>query len=74
MLLTYTCLVGLTLVEAAKYGNDHVPVRRDSDMVAANFQDPNVTLLAPAFLSPDTIPTTFANGSDGPTSDEEMSM
>ena len=65
--------LGLTsFVEAVKYGNNHVPVRKDSELVAANFQDPNVTLLAPAFQKPDSVPATFANGSTGPTDQFEL--
>ncbi|MBA7490003.1 hypothetical protein ES702_00537 [subsurface metagenome] len=66
-------LLCLTCVEAVQYGHNYVFVRKDNDLVAANFQDvQDYELLSPAFMSPDTIPATFANGTDGPTSDIEV--
>lgn len=62
----------LTSVEAVKYGNNHVPVRPDDEIVEAAFPEPNVTLLAPAFTSPDTVQADFTNGSSGPTDDYEL--
>lgn len=50
-----------------QYGENWVPTTKDSDLVAANFPDVNITLLAPAFLDPSTVPARFANGSEGPT-------
>jgi hypothetical protein len=72
MMLAYL-FACLTLVEAVKYGNNHVPVRRDSALVEANFPAPNVTLSSPAFLFPERVPPAFGNGSDGPTDDADMS-
>jgi hypothetical protein len=67
------CLaVALTSVKAQKYGNNHVPVRRDNATVEAAFPEPNVTLIAPAFTNTESIPERFANGSSGPTPDWEM--
>ncbi|KAI8152637.1 Carboxypeptidase 2 [Colletotrichum sp. SAR 10_70] len=67
-------LFGLSLLasaEAAKYGYNHVTVRQDSDVIAANFQAiEGVDLLSPAFLGPETIPTGFAEGTQGPTADD----
>jgi hypothetical protein len=50
-----------------QYGENWVPTTKDSDLVAANFPDVSIALLAPAFLDPSTVPGRFANGSEGPT-------
>lgn len=50
-----------------QYGENWVPTIKDSELVAANFQDVNITLLAPAFLDPSTVPARFSDGSEGPT-------
>ncbi|KAK1711913.1 carboxypeptidase [Colletotrichum acutatum] len=67
-------LLGLSLlssVQAAKYGYNHVTVRKDTDIVAANFKDiEGVDLLSPAFLTPETIPAGFSDGTQGPTDDD----
>lgn len=64
-------LLGLSLVASAratKYGYNSVVVRKDTDIVAANFKDvEGVDLLSPAFLTPDTIPEGFSEGTKGPT-------
>lgn len=65
-------LVALTSVKAQKYGNNHVPVRRDNATVEAAFPDPNVTLIAPAFTNPESVLPNFSNGSSGPTPDLEL--
>lgn len=69
-------LLGFSLlasVEAAKYGYNHVTVRKDSAIVAANFKDiEGVDLLSPAFLTPDTIPAAFSDGTKGPTDDDTL--
>lgn len=68
-------LLSLSGVYADKYGHNPVAVRKDSTIVAANF--PNVTgikLLSPAFMSPATIPSTFSNGTVGPTDDAELGL
>ncbi|KAF6806372.1 Carboxypeptidase 2-like protein 3 [Colletotrichum sojae] len=69
-------LVGLSLLasaQAAKYGYNHVVVRRDTDAIAANFQDiEGVDLLSPAFLNPETIPAGFSDGTKGPTDDDVL--
>jgi hypothetical protein len=64
--------LSLTVVQAQKYGDNHVPVRKDSAVVEAAFPEPNVTLLSPPFQSPSSIPDNFANGSSGPTPDYGM--
>lgn len=69
-------LVGLSLLasaQATKYGYNHVVVRRDTDAIAANFQDiEGVDLLSPAFLNPETIPAGFSDGTKGPTDDDVL--
>lgn len=70
--LLVTLLVGADLCLAQQYGKNHVPVRRDSPAVEAAFPNPNVTLISPAFASPDTVPAAFSNGTFGPTPDMEM--
>lgn len=65
-------LLALTSVKAQKYGNNHVPIRRDNATVEAAFPEPNVTLISPAFTNPDSVLPNFANGSSGPTPDLEM--
>lgn len=62
----------LTSAEGATYGNNWVTTRKDANVLAAQFPSPNSTLLAPAFLSPDTVPAAFANGTEGPTDDAEL--
>jgi hypothetical protein len=63
----------LAVASAQQYGNNHVTVRRDPSQVEASFPPPSdVTLLAPAFLSNDSIPDGFANGTAGPTSQAMM--
>ncbi|KAF6834468.1 Carboxypeptidase 2-like protein 3 [Colletotrichum plurivorum] len=69
-------LVGLSLLasaQAAKYGYNHVVIRRDTEAIAANFQDiEGVDLLSPAFLNPETIPSGFSDGTKGPTDDDVL--
>ncbi|KAJ4262874.1 hypothetical protein NW762_006487 [Fusarium torreyae] len=57
----------LNAVNAKTYGENHVQVRKDSELVAANFPDVDIDLLSPAFANPDTVPSGFANGTEGPT-------
>ncbi|KAK1982794.1 carboxypeptidase [Colletotrichum cereale] len=71
-------LLGLSLLasaQAAKYGYNHVEVRKDSDIVAANFKNvEGVDLLSPAFLTPATISEGFADGTKGPTNDDALDI
>ncbi|RBR10208.1 uncharacterized protein FIESC28_09594 [Fusarium coffeatum] len=55
-----------------QYGENWTPTIKDSDLVAANFPDVNITLRSPAFLNPETVPARFANGTEGPTDDIEL--
>ncbi|KAK0662780.1 Carboxypeptidase 2 [Lasiodiplodia hormozganensis] len=52
------------------YADNQVPVVRDEDHVAANFPEvAGVELYSPSFANPDTVPSGFANGTSGPTSE-----
>ncbi|KEY71241.1 hypothetical protein S7711_02348 [Stachybotrys chartarum IBT 7711] len=55
-----------------RYGENWLPTVRDSDLVAANFPNVNITLRSPAFLRPETVPARFSNGTEGPTDDIEL--
>ncbi|RGP81076.1 hypothetical protein FLONG3_865 [Fusarium longipes] len=50
-----------------QYGENWTPTVKDSELVAANFPDVNITLRSPAFLNPEKVPARFANGTEGPT-------
>ncbi|KAI0910041.1 carboxypeptidase [Ustulina deusta] len=62
----------LTHVEATQYGENHAPVEKDEDLVAAHFPDPDQVLLSPAFLAPEGVLAGFRNGTDGPTDDATL--
>jgi hypothetical protein len=67
MLKNAICLIGLSAasaVNAVQYGYNHVTVRKDVD----------IDLYAPAFLDPATRQSGFKNGTQGPTSHEDMGM
>jgi len=53
-----------------KYGENWLPVVKDSDLVAQNFPDVDIELLSPAFLDPQSVPSRFTNGTEGPTDHE----
>ncbi|XXH04225.1 hypothetical protein Hte_010639 [Hypoxylon texense] len=59
---------------AVQYGENHSPVEKDEDIVAAVFPDTNETLYSPAFLSPESRLPGFANGTDGPTDDATLDL
>ncbi len=66
-----TVIVGLASVASAvQYGYNHVPNQPDSEIVAGAFPDVDIELLSPAFLTPEVILDGFADGTQGPTSDE----
>ncbi|KAF7555073.1 hypothetical protein G7Z17_g2427 [Cylindrodendrum hubeiense] len=52
---------------ASGYANNQESALQDGSEVAALFPEPDIDLLSPAFLSPETIPTGFANNSAPPT-------
>ena len=62
-------LLALTPCQAAKDDVTHAPVKPDNESAAANFPEPDVTLLSPAFIWPETVPFEFNNGTAGPTDD-----
>lgn len=64
-------LSALGVASAAKYGYNSLTVLRDTEIVAANFPDTNVTLLAPAFQT-DQFPAGWTEGTEGPTPDVEL--
>ncbi|RYP55225.1 hypothetical protein DL769_010222 [Monosporascus sp. CRB-8-3] len=75
MIGTHNGLVGLSLlsaVGAAQYGYNHVTVRQDPEIVAANFGDVDVDLYSPYFLNPEGRQPGFPEGTQGPTSHEDM--
>ncbi|TDZ38303.1 Carboxypeptidase 2 [Colletotrichum trifolii] len=56
------------LATALTYASNQVSVIKDSEAVAANFPKVgDVELLSPAFAGQDSVPSTFANGTSGPT-------
>lgn len=75
MFVKQSGLVGLSLlsaVSAVQYGYNHVTVRQDPDIVAAAFADVDIDLYSPAFLNPDGRLPGFPEGTQGPTSHEDM--
>ncbi|KAI1105297.1 Zn-dependent exopeptidase [Jackrogersella minutella] len=68
-LLLYSCFA-----TAVQYGENHSPVEKDEDLVAANFPDTNETLFSPAFSNSDSVLPGFANGTDGPTDDATLDL
>jgi hypothetical protein len=76
-MLGQTILIGLAATSAAnafQYGYNHVTVRKDIPLVAANFKDVDIDLYSPAFLDPESRQAGFKNGTQGPTSHEDMGM
>ncbi|CAO2653283.1 Nn.00g026940.m01.CDS01 [Neocucurbitaria sp. VM-36] len=62
-----------SLVVGDAYARNQNPTVIDTPQVAANFPDvQDVNLLAPAFTDPGTVPSTFANGTSGPTSESTL--
>ncbi|OBR12761.1 Carboxypeptidase 2 [Colletotrichum higginsianum IMI 349063] len=55
------------------YADNQPKVIRDSEAVAANFPEvEGVELFSPAFASPESVPSTFANGTSGPTDEATL--
>jgi hypothetical protein len=70
-LAPFLCLA--SLASAATYGYNHVPLRKDSETVAGAFPDvDNIQLLSPAFLTPDVRLPGFSNGTQGPSSQDDL--
>ncbi|KAH7324676.1 hypothetical protein B0I35DRAFT_475902 [Stachybotrys elegans] len=57
---------------AQQYGYNHVTVRRDTEIVASAFPDVDIELLSPAFITPEIRLPGFSDGTQGPTSHEDM--
>jgi hypothetical protein len=64
-----------TTAIADQYASNIRPVIVDPPQVAANFPDINgIQLLSPAFINPENVPATFANGTSGPTPQINLGM
>ncbi|KAL1797188.1 hypothetical protein ACET3X_003794 [Alternaria dauci] len=62
-----------TTTVADRYASNIRPVVVDAPQVAANFPDvQGISLLSPAFVNPDNVPATFANGTSGPTPQQDL--
>ncbi|CAI6341410.1 unnamed protein product [Periconia digitata] len=73
ILAVIAALSGSALAQS-QYGENHVRVNLDSDMVEQGaFPAPNVTLLSPAFLPNASFAPGWTEGSDGATSQSTMS-
>lgn len=66
-------LLWAAVARAQQLGWNHLTVDEDNELVAANFGDvPDIELLSPAFLNPESVPEGFWNGTSGPTDDATM--
>ncbi|PNS15431.1 hypothetical protein CAC42_690 [Sphaceloma murrayae] len=72
--LAHALLSGIPPVRPqATYGENSLPVSRDSETVSRAFPElSNIELISPAFTNPDTLPEGWRNGTEGPTSDTEL--
>lgn len=62
---------GLTV--ALRYADNQVKVVKDSDAASAHFKDlDGIELYSPAFVTPDSVPAQFENGTSGPTNGATM--
>ncbi|KAL3483922.1 Zn-dependent exopeptidase [Aspergillus germanicus] len=62
-----------SLASAVTYGYNHVPLRKDSQTVAGAFPDVDtIQLLSPAFLTPEIRLPGFSNGTQGPSSQDDL--
>lgn len=62
-----------TTTIADRYASNIRPVIVDAPQVAANFPDVDgIQLLSPAFINPENVPATFANGTSGPTPQRDL--
>ncbi|KAL2871430.1 M14 family metallopeptidase [Aspergillus lucknowensis] len=71
---TATALLSLvSLASAVTYGYNQVPIQRDSETIASAFKPvDDIQLLSPAFLTPEARLPGFANGTQGPASQDDM--
>jgi len=68
-LLLFASVLGSAVHAQRQYGFNHRDVIQDNDVVAKFFPDVDIELRSPAFLTPETVPKTFAEGKTGPTDD-----
>ncbi|OJJ52411.1 hypothetical protein ASPSYDRAFT_164803 [Aspergillus sydowii CBS 593.65] len=62
-----------SMASAVTYGYNHVPVTKDSETVAGAFANvDDIQLLSPAFLTPDDRLPGFTNGTQGPSSQDDL--
>ncbi|KAJ0426667.1 Zn-dependent exopeptidase [Aspergillus carlsbadensis] len=62
-----------SLASAVTYGYNHVSLRKDSETVAGAFQNvEGIQLLSPAFVTPDVRLPGFTNGTQGPSSQDDL--
>ncbi|KAL2856498.1 hypothetical protein BJY01DRAFT_203457 [Aspergillus pseudoustus] len=61
-----------SMARGTKYGYNHVTVRKDSETVARAFGDVNIDLLSPAFTTPEVQLPGFPNGTQGPSSQDDL--
>lgn len=72
-LLSSLALSGVA--NALQYGYNHSPISKDPEELQSAFPElDDVKLYAPPFTNPDSIPETFADGTDGPTDEGKMGM
>ena len=73
VLSTVPLYAGLALGD--RYAGNQNPVVIDTPQVAANFPDvADVELLSPAFVNPENVPSTFSNGTSGPTPQRTLGL
>ena len=70
----FTILPLISIASAVQYGYNHIPIRQDPAHVAVHFPDTDLELYAPAFLNPESVQSGFANGTQAPTSQDDMGM
>ncbi|KAE8381223.1 hypothetical protein BDV26DRAFT_101750 [Aspergillus bertholletiae] len=62
-----------SMASAVKYGYNHVPLVKDTEIVAGAFENVNdIHLLSPAFVTPDVRLPGFSNGTQGSSSQNDM--
>ncbi|RAQ76057.1 carboxypeptidase 2 [Aspergillus flavus] len=62
-----------SMASAVMYGYNHVPLIKDTEIVAGAFENVNdIELLSPAFLTPNVRLPGFPNGTQGPSSQDDM--
>lgn len=67
-------LGGASSVAAVGYADNQLPTLKDEPHVAANFPEIDMKIFSPAFLSPETVPAGFGNGTAGPIDQATLGM